>query len=50
MVAVGLWYGRHKLRITNTVASVDINLNAQRYRDESRPIVVPFILHHHLMV
>jgi hypothetical protein len=29
---------------------IDVGLNAQRYRDEIlKPIVVPFIRHHHLM-
>jgi hypothetical protein len=29
---------------------IDGNLNVQRYHDEIlRPIVVPFILHHHLV-
>jgi hypothetical protein len=43
--------GRYKLRTTNTIAFfIDGNLNAQRYSNEIlRPIVVPFIRHHHLM-
>ncbi len=44
MVAVGLWYGQVY------VMDIDGILNAQRYRDEIGPIVVPFIHDHHLML
>ncbi len=45
MVAVGLWYGQAN------VMDIDGILNAQRYRAEiMRPIVVPFIHDHHLML
>jgi hypothetical protein len=43
-------YGMGRHNTTNTIAFKYGNLNAQRYRDEiPRPIVVPFIHHHHLM-
>ncbi len=45
MVAVELWYGQAY------VMDIDGILNAQRNRDEIlRPIVVPFIHDHHLML
>ncbi len=45
MVEVGLWYGQAY------VMDIDGILNAQRYRDEIlRPIAVPLILDHHLML
>ncbi len=45
MVEVGLWYGQAY------VMDIDGILNAQRYRDEIlRPIAVPFIHDHHLML
>ncbi len=45
MVTVGLWYGQAY------VMDIDDILNAQRYRDDIlRPIVVPFIHDHHLML
>ncbi len=45
MLAVGLWYGHAY------VMDIDGILNAQRNRDEIlRPIVVPFIHDHHLML
>jgi hypothetical protein len=38
------------LQTTNTIAFINSNLNAQRYRDEILgPIVLPFIRRHHLM-
>ncbi len=52
MVAVGLWYGQAYVMDNWTqVHFIDGILNAQRYRDEIlRPIVVPFIHDHHLML
>ncbi len=52
MVAVGLWYGQVYVMDKRTqVHFIDGILNAQRYRDEIlRPIVVPFIHDHHLML
>ena len=45
MVWAGISYGQR-----TQLHFIDGNLNAQRYRDEiPRPIVVPFIRHHHLM-
>ncbi len=46
MVWAGLCYGQR-----TQVCFIDGILNAQRYRDEIlRPIVVPFIHNHHLML
>ncbi len=46
MVWTGIWYGQR-----TQVHFIDGILNAQRYRDEIlRPIVVPFIHDHHLML
>ncbi len=46
MVAVGVCYGQR-----TQVHVIDGILNAQRYRDEiMRPIVVPFIHDHHIML
>ncbi len=51
MVAVGLWYGQACYGQRTQVHFIDGILNAQRYRDEIlRPIVVPFIHDHHLML
>ncbi len=48
MVAVGLWYGQVHVMDNKHIDGI---LNAQRYRDEIlRPIVVPFIHDHHLML
>ncbi len=48
MVAVGLWYGQVHVMDNEHIGGI---LNAQRYRDEIlRPIVVPFIHDHHLML
>ncbi len=50
MVVVGLWYGQAYGQRTQ-LHFIDGILNAQRYRDEIlRPIVVPFIHDHHLML
>ncbi len=50
MVAVGLWYGQAYV-MDNEHGCILLILNAQRYRDEIlRPIVVPFIHDHHLML
>ncbi len=50
MVAVGLWYGQAYV-MDHEHRCVDGILNAQRYCDEIlRPIVVPFIHDHHLML
>jgi hypothetical protein len=44
------WWGRYKIQ-TRPLHFIDGNLNAERYRDRSlRPIVVQFILRHHLML
>ncbi len=46
MVWAGVCYGQR-----TQVHFIDVILNAQRYRDEIlRPIVVPFIHEHHLML
>ncbi len=52
MVVVGLWYVHAYVMDKQTqVHFIDGLLNAQRYRDEIlRPIVVPFIHDHHLML
>ena len=52
MVAVGLWYGQvYVMNNEKQVHFIDGILNAQRYHDDMlRPIVVPFIYHHHLML
>ncbi len=51
MVAVGLWYGQACVMDNEHVHFIDGILNAQRYRDKIlRPIVVPFIHDHHLML
>ncbi len=51
MVAVGLWYGQEYVGQRAQVHFIDGILNAQRYCDEIlRPIVVPFIYNHHLML
>ncbi len=52
MVVVGLWNGQaYVMDIRTKVYFIDSILNAQRYRDEIlRPIVVPFIHDHHLML
>ena len=45
MVCTRISYGQHR-----QLHFINCNLNAQRYRDEILwPIVVPFILRHHLM-
>jgi hypothetical protein len=50
MVAVGMWAGISYGQRTQ-LNFIDDYLNAQRYHDEIlRPIVVPFICHHHLMI
>ncbi len=50
-MAVGLCMGRRMLLTTNTGAFIDGILNAQRYCDKIlRPIVVPFIQDHHLIL
>ncbi len=51
MVAVGLWYGQAYVMENEHVHFIDGILNTQRYRNEIlRPIVVPFIHDHHLML
>ncbi len=52
MVAVGLWYGQaYVMDNEHRCIFIDGILNAQTYRDEIlRPIVVPFIHEHHLML
>ncbi|KAL0179068.1 hypothetical protein M9458_024510, partial [Cirrhinus mrigala] len=51
MVAVGLWYGQAYVMDNDHRCFTDGILNAQRYCDEIlRPIVVPFIHDHHLML
>ncbi len=51
MVAVELWNGPAYVMDNEQVNFIDGILNAQRYRDEIlRPIVVPFIHGHHLML
>ncbi len=54
MVAVGLWYGQAYVMDNEhrfVAHFIDGILNAQRYSDEIlRPIVVPFIHDHHLML
>ncbi len=50
-MAVGLCMGRRMLWTMNTGAFIDGILNAQRYCDKIlRPIVVPFIHDHHLIL
>ncbi len=52
MVAVGFWYGQaYVMDNEHRCILLMAFLNAQRYRDEIlRPIVVPFIHNHHLML
>ncbi len=51
MVVVGLWYGQAYVMDNEQVHFIDGILNAQSYRDRIlRPIVVPFIHDHHLML
>ncbi len=51
MVAVVLWYRQAYVMNNKQVPFIDVILNAQRYRDEIlRPIVVPFIHNHNLML
>ncbi len=52
MVEVGLWYGQaYAMDNEHRHFFIDGILNAQRYHDEIlRPIVVPFIQDHHLML
>ncbi len=49
---VGLWYGQvYVMDNEHRCICIEGILNAQRYRDEIlRPIVVPFIHNHHLML
>ncbi len=51
MAAVGLWYGQAYVMDNEQVLFIDGILNAQRYRDKIlKPIVLPFIHDHHLML
>ncbi len=51
VVVVGLWYGQAYVMGNEQVHFIDGILNAQSYRDRIlRPIVVPFIHDHHLML